>query len=398
MKKRKTLITGFIALILLVTSAFSYWTVYAATEKANVSFSFTALEGESISDLVVDLYKVAEIEWKGQGIQTEDGKVHTSYVVKDSLYKADLADGLDIGIDITDPKNPKYWNESLSDEEIDKIAERIAGKITPETAKAYSNKLSYVDDNAVEEGIYLAFVHSAADKNLSDYTKTISKTETKTDADGNPTVVTKDHFVTYANSEKHEYDFKPLLVFINHDQNNGDFPETVELKYQLKYTVDYLYEGKFIIEKELENFDSSKGSVSFVFHYTVVCNDAYVSEEINYDDYIGLTFTGKATIATEISHIPVGATVTVQEEHDGAYKLSEGITNPQSYEIVLTPVHKFVFKNKIDNDPKHGYGIDNTYSYDKVKKVFEHTGTNVINDPTEVTPGTTSENGTGGQQ
>ena len=62
MKRRKKIITGVLLISLIVTGCLSFRSIFA--EGPKLTFSFTPVsDKENISDLVVDLYEIADIEW-----------------------------------------------------------------------------------------------------------------------------------------------------------------------------------------------------------------------------------------------------------------------------------------------------------------------------------------------
>ena len=231
MKRRKKIITGVLLISLIVTGCLSFRSIFA--EGPKLTFSFTPVsDKENISDLVVDLYEIADIEWDG---------TNARYVIKDvkNDFKTDFPEGQDVSVykveesEETDPEtepSDEGVNPYTTKDHLKTVASNALGIINTKDIKK-AGTISVGTGEFKQNGLYLGVVRSESTTEKKDYIKTI---KIEDDVETN---------VSYAYSNSLEYRFSPLLIFMLDDE------KPVTLKYETEYRL-----GELVIEKELMNY------------------------------------------------------------------------------------------------------------------------------------------------
>ena len=354
MKRRKKIITGALLISLIVTGCLSFRSIFA--EGPLLTFSFTPVsEKENISDLVVDLYKIAEdIEWDG---------TNARYVIKDvkNDFKTDFPEGQDVSVykveesEETDPEtepSDEGVNPYTTDEHLKTIASNALGIINTKDIEKVDT-VSVGTGEFKQNGLYLGVVRSESTAEKKDYIKTI---KIEDDVETN---------VSYAYSNSLEYRFSPLLIFMLDDE------KPVTLKYETEYRL-----GGLVIEKELMNYAGRP--VTFVFKVedvTDTANPVLV-------DYVSLTFQSYGIKQYIMKNLPVSHQFRVTEVYSGgsySVRTDTEQETPIKFPATLKDSEvyeesKVTFVNDFDDKKNEGYGVENPYKYGE--KGWEYAGEN----------------------
>lgn len=279
------------------------------------------LEDLSAADVVVDLYKVADMKAK-----------HNSYYFE-TIKPFDL---LKIPQDIADDR----WAE---------VAQSAANTVlASDTYTPDQKDIKTGTKIELQSGLYLLVAHKKGD---ADYVKTVI------DEDGNSRTVTQ------VRTDKHLYTFAPELVSLPsklpengaiNTANPGDW--IYDLEVNLKPELNDL-KGKLEIVKTLRTFDTAYGPATFVFQL-----DWYENGK-HYSDVRTITFSssGKQVLTVEL---PVGVTVTVTEIYSGAkYEIvgsAEGTAVIEADEVARV---EFINDYDEDSPPNGGGTITNKFTY-----------------------------------
>lgn len=353
MIRKKKIITGVLLISLIVTGCLSFRSIFA--EGPKLTFSFTPVsDKENISDLVVDLYEIADIEWDG---------TNARYVIKDvkNDFKTDFPEGQDVSVykveesEETDPEtepSDEGVNPYTTDEHLKTIASNALGIInTKDIKKAGTVSVGTGEFN--QNGLYLGVVRSASTTEKKDYIKTI---KIEDDVETN---------VSYAYSNSLEYRFSPLLIFMLNDE------KAVSLKYETEYRL-----GELVIEKELMNYAGRP--VTFVFKVedvTDAANPVLV-------DYVSLTFQSYGIKQYIMKNLPVSHKFRVTEVYSGgsySVRTDTEQETPIKFPATLKDSEvyeesKVTFVNDFDDKKNEGYGVENPYKYGE--KGWEYAGEN----------------------
>ena len=353
MKRRKKIITGVLLISLIVTGCLSFRSIFA--EGPKLTFSFTPVsDKENISDLVVDLYEIADIEWDG---------TNARYVIKDvkNDFKTDFPEGQDVSVykveesEETDPEtepSDEGVNPYTTKDHLKTVASNALGIINTKDIKK-AGTISVGTGEFKQNGLYLGVVRSESTTEKKDYIKTI---KIEDDVETN---------VSYANSSSLEYRFSPLLIFMLDDE------KPVTLKYETEYRL-----GELVIEKELLNYAGRP--VTFVFKVedvTDTANPVLV-------DYVSLTFQSYGIKQYMKKNLPVSHQFRVTEVYSGgsySVRTDTEQETPIKFPATLKDSEvyeesKVTFVNDFDDKKNEGYGVENPYKYGE--KGWEYAGEN----------------------
>lgn len=354
--------SAFVLAVMLGISAFTAGRAYAAlgvdvdrecTLQINVpETGFSELQDLEIP---VNLYKVADIAVSGKYTLTADfenkgldalDNVSDSTSADEWKQLAEAAkkaveDGLEAGTPIA-----ALGTEDVEETPTAKIEE---GTVTIGTAK--EDKLSVglylVDAQTVESAIYrYSFQPYLISLPNNNYYKAVDG------AEGDDTWI---------------YDL------VNNDRGNNAVG--------LKPAKEDLY-GNLVIEKNVDVFNGTYDSATFVFQVEAVKTDTDAAEGSVpakvFSDVFAMNFTGPGTQTLTVGPIPAGARVTVKEVYSGAgYSTPEDIketviiaeevlaADPESMIATVT------FTNTHDGRHNGGNGIVNTFSYDDGEWTYE---------------------------
>lgn len=287
------------------------------------------------ADVVVDLYKVAEVT-AGSGADAYGFELLGDY------------GSLTIGDDMDN----EAWRGVAQE------AAEIALGVIPGTQQ----KLPIVagapldaditesdGSEALKPGLYLLIARGS---NVEDYVTTT------TNEDG--TV----NLVTIARSKEYTIRFAPELVAIPSKEadengvisttNPGDwiYDLTVFLKPEMEKQ-----DGSLEIIKDLLTYEDSHDAI-FVFQI-----EAVLDGQLVYSDVVTMNFSAPGEQRKLIEGIPVGAVVTVTEVYSGAgYTLVAGPDGPVT--ITADSVASVTFTNDYDYSENEGHGITNHFTYD----------------------------------
>ncbi len=289
--------------------------------KVNPSDNKEIAEDLSTVDLVVDLYRVADIKAE-----------QNSY----SFETVEPFKLLNIPRDITNDK----WAE---------VAQLAAGTVlTPSVRGATMKDVAMGSEVKMKSGLYLLAAHKRGD---TDYVKTV------TDDKGNSRIVTQ------VRTEKNLYNFAPELVSLPSKLPENDIINTAnpgdwiyDLVVSLKPELSEL-KGNLEIVKTLKTFDTAYGPATFVFQIDWEENGRHHS------DVRTITFSssGKQVLLVEL---PVGAEVTVTEVYSGAKYVVVGSASGTAV-IEADKTARVEFVNDYDNEspPNGGGTITNKFSF-----------------------------------
>ena len=355
MKRRKKIITGVLLISLIVTGCLSFRSIFA--EGPLLTFSFTPVsEKENISDLVVDLYRIADIEWDG---------TNAKYVIKsvtNDFKTDDFKEGQDVSVYLneesedpdseTEPSDDKT-NPYTTEDHLKTVASNALGIINGKTVEKVATVPVGSTGKFQQNGLYLGVVRSESTTKKKDYIKTI---KIEDDVETN---------VSYAYSNSLEYRFSPLLIFMLDDE------KPVTLKYETEYRL-----GELVIEKELMNYAGRP--VTFVFKVedvTDTANPVLV-------DYVSLTFQSYGIKQYIMKNLPVSHQFRVTEVYSGgsySVRTDTEQETPIKFPATLKDSEvyeesKVTFVNDFDDKKNEGYGVENPYKYGE--KGWEYAGEN----------------------
>ena len=357
----------------------------------NIGFSSEGQADDLGDNVVVDLYKVAEVE------KVDKYDTYRFVLPTGSVYAGEGG----LKVDDLNVENPD-WAKISAD------AAAIAFKSDKPvlTGGKFDTALTKDDKNQdLTVGLYLVVARGIGDleeveNGVPKYLKTIQ------DADGN------DKLVTIANSELLEYRFEPYLFAIPFRQGADGSNNTANVDAEWQYStesfdtnpddsdssntgldyyaadesdpVDILLKvkattvprlGSIKVIKSLPNYEKTTPT-SFVFKVTglyvnPLFKDTKEPEEI-YNKVHGMTFTTSEIQSFTIENLPAGTELTITEIYTGAgYRLvvpADGVydktdLDPDTGEpmtvIKAEEILEVTFINDYNEDDKHGYGIIN---------------------------------------
>ncbi len=303
---------------------------------------------EDSGKLVVDMYKIADIEW--------DGK-RATYVLKNAVAAfSDFKNDQDVGS--KKDKDGKETNEFVTKENLDLLGSK-ALNIVKTNSSVSPVEGSPLEVNASEgftkNGLYLAVTRSDKVTDKEKYIKTI----TTKDGEGKESQLN----VSYASSNDKEYHFLPRLMFLM--DTNGESP--------VKYESVPRY-GELVIYKDLLTYAGKPVTFAFRVQGTKMVDE----KEVLYDiDYASITFSKYGKKSYTVKHIPVGTKVTVTEVYQGgSYTVT---TSESGSATILFPADKkenkdykessVTFINDFDDKKNNGFGANNAFK--RVEKTNE---------------------------
>ncbi|MBD5486716.1 MAG: hypothetical protein HDR18_14555 [Lachnospiraceae bacterium] len=275
------------------------------------------------AELVIDLYKVAEVSMVDDGYSYQLVAPYTGLVIPDVM-------------------NSDRWRK-LSQE---------AAKITLDTESGSSRQEPYKTGatqqaiGELEPGLYLLVVRN---NGATDYVTT-----TKDGAD----------IVTRVSSDAHTYTFLPELVslptkepdangVVNTD-NPGDWIYDIEVTLKPEQELN---NGSLKIVKTLQGSNTGKEPETFVFDVEAVLDGVKV-----YSDVVTMVFNGPGVQELLIENIPIGATVTVTEVYSGA-RCTLVTSGTQTVTIAADEIVSVAFTNKYDGN-NGGGSITNHFRHE----------------------------------
>ena len=352
-KKNKFIALG-VLLMMLISAGLSFKMINA-DNKNSVSFS-TGITDERLDDtLVFDLYYVGKIGWDGSSNPTKY-YVDPAEIVE--IYQdqfKDIEKGTDGLIDIG--KDIKT-GDMRTEIDLDGLAQGIMDVVYNEKPDAVTDSpfaFGTKHEN-LEDGIYLAVIHGSKKSKMDDYVKfkvEKSAAEEGSDDSQEPATATETKiYYSYEYSQLHEYRFQPILIFLKNTDLQAVTKQTIAPRY-----------SDLIIKKNLSGFavlgeNEKFKPVSFV--YSIKAYDK--NNNLVFDDVATLKFDKIEELEKEtlVKRIPCGSRVVVKEIYTGSYVIDEEFDEKET-NIVVSPLASVEFTNKFNDDPKHGYGLDNKY-------------------------------------
>lgn len=274
------------------------------------------LAGLSGEDIIVDLYKVADIEPE----QERDDYKYGSFGVFESEGTEALRSSANELLQLR-------LEQKDAGERWDALAQELVRTVVNSENLACTASGAADTPIALEgPGLYLVIVRGAEPglAQKADYFKTEA---VKDGAEG------ETHIVTRVRTAGYEYTFMPALVSLpeHREDPDGGYVWEYEVAMNPKHGTGYRL-GSLRIEKELRSFVEKDGGntaapATFVFRI----DSSYADEEgriggvFEYHDVVSMSFTGcgKQEILLE-NLFPVGAQVTVEEIYSGAAYEIEG--------------------------------------------------------------------------
>ena len=176
-----------------------------------------------------------------------------------------------------------------------------------------------------------------------------------------------------AESDAYAYEFKPYLISLPNNyfytsDNDEWVYENVAIGLKPERSDRY---GDLIIAKALPVYNETIGGATFVFQVEAVKTDVDTNEEkVVYSDVVSMTFTAPGYKEIRIKDLPAGAEVTVTEVYSGAsYELvSEAVQTAvivvEGTEEEPNETAKVEFENTYNKKFGGGSGVVNTFTYD----------------------------------
>ncbi|MBD5455466.1 MAG: hypothetical protein HDR23_03140 [Lachnospiraceae bacterium] len=303
-------------------------------------------ESLAYSDLVIDLYKIAD----ASPYPGSDGY----FFSLDQVY-ADLVIGNDM--------KGEDWSR------IAQMAAEIALSGDSKQVPVKQLDFNIQSENDLDAGLYLLIARNK-DAKVEDYVDhvTVTDDEEKTES----------KIVTKAYVDEYIYTFSPELVALPskpeeagviNTANSGDWIFDMEVFLKPEQNARY---GALKIIKTLKNYNASNGPATFVFDVEAVWKDKNV-----YSNVVSVVFNDPGVKEIIVEKIPVGAEVTVTEVYTGAsYKL---ITEKEQTAVITEDMvdPSFVsFTNDYDERQNGGHSITNCFKYEVEENPETDTDTN----------------------
>jgi hypothetical protein len=176
-------------------------------------------------------------------------------------------------------------------------------------------------------------------------------------------------------TKTYQYTAAPFLIAVpgnNYGTTmNGEEITDDEWIYDVKCNIKFGYEdryGDLTITKNLENYNASLGTATFVYEVTAVkdysaLNGGEKDEKTVYNNVVTIDFSKAGDGTAPIKGIPAGAEVTVKEVYSGAsYKLTSA--KEDSTTIVAGKEVDVSFKNDYDDSLLYQDTIVNSFSHE----------------------------------
>ena len=383
-KKNKFIALG--VLLMMLISAGLTFNIVHADNKNSVSFS-TDITEELDDDLVFDLYFVGEIGWDGKSNPTkyfmDPKKIEAIYKDQFENIKKGTDGLIDIGKNLDGTMRTEIDLDALAQGLMDVVYTKKPEKVS---GSPFAFK---VKNESLDDGLYLAVIHGSKKSDMTKYVNfTVEQSasgEGSDDSQEPATVTETKRYYSYEYSQLHEYRFQPILIFLK----NTDLQAKTKQETKPRYS-------DLIIKKNLTGFavlgeNETFKPVSFVFSIK-----AYDTEnKLVYDDVASLKFDSIQELEKEtlVKRIPCGSKVVVKEIYSGSYVEVDPSDDGQEETIVVSPLASVEFKNKFNDDPKHGYGLDNKYVNTDGKWTYE--GRDIPSPVPQPTPAENTDSGNG---
>ena len=292
-------------------------------------------------NLMVDLYRIAEIEWDGTIgrylFSSDIDGIDELFAASDAFEEKDSTGKYYVKMSYSDGDDSGLLVDALSEIAADAAKVLFKGDVTAEPVETVEVNSTSSDPATAERALYLGIVRPNGKTDQEDYLNT-----------------DEDAVTSFAYGPDTVYIFDPILIPLT----NTDFEDI-----QLKYSEDVRY-GDLEIVKILSRYVSGTPA-TFVFYI-----HAEKDGETVYDDYESLTFTGWGEDRVTLpAKIPMGAVVTVEEKYEGAtYKLIKTEYSSGEEDLVIVPpdeegnIATVTFTNDFEESNLKGYGVRNNYS------------------------------------
>jgi hypothetical protein len=123
--------------------------------------------------------------------------------------------------------------------------------------------------------------------------------------------------------------------------------------------------GQIVIEKNLNTYNASLGTASFIFQV-----DASKEDEVIYSNVVSMDFSKPGKQSVTVDQIPGGSEVTVKEIYSGAsYKLAQGSNG--EYTLTMEPnddgdlIQTVAFTNDYNYGQTSGTSVVNHFAFDE---------------------------------
>ena len=250
---------------------------------------------------------------------------------------------------------PAYAEMDLTETNADAMAQQAMELTFKEGSTAVPAVTGAALDVKVTDlplGMYLVLPHGS-DLTADKYVKTVN------DEEGNAIKI------TIAQTDTKEIRFKPILISMDYNNADGEF--------QVKGETIPRY-GKLRITKIAERYNSAH-PVTVVFQLHIENPDGTVKEDV-----AGLTLNGTGKGYVDVTHLQIGAKVTVTEIYSGSdlLQISENpapvvIEEDKTATVAVggqdtteTEPQGVSFTNRLPDNPPddHGHGFTNRFEFD----------------------------------
>ncbi|MDO5784690.1 MAG: hypothetical protein Q4P20_06475 [Eubacteriales bacterium] len=314
------------------------------TKKCTVAVTPVSTTEDSVladaknADVVVDLYKVADVAQDGSG------KFEVSAV---EAYRDIIPSDMTV----------------LQESDWSSIAQQAADIALGSTQAKTVLSADGTAQGNIDTGLYLLLAHG---RDLSDYEYTHKVIRQSGDDDDAKNITT---ISTIVQSDKNTYVYAPQLVVLPSTSNSTDARMNTAdnnwiygdagnpIRIVLKPDI-VPHEGVLQITKTLARYARSQGNSISVFHITGTNNDT--GEK--YDKYVAMEFTQARTQTISVDDIPEGMTVTIEEVYSGACYSVVG-SKARTVEIPEDGTASVSFSNDYNGSKNCGGGIINHFEY-----------------------------------
>jgi len=303
---------------------------------------------EEDGKLVIDLYKVADIQVRGKTDNIELLYPSDSVISQtefDELKKLTVKE-----------KNAQEYNDIASNT-LNKLFSD--GKVSAKNPAYSGIELSEVKtiDNP---GMYLLVVRGAADDSTFVNQITQKQIEKANGSDENAKEMVKVNYVTTTELGNYTFTCAPQLITLPYRDNLNSDAEWSDLDLTLKMIADPLTTS-IKIRKSLKSYNDNQQNATCVFRVDVYDPDD--DSKLLRSEYYSLTFTKAGDDELTVDGLPIGSKIEVVEEYSGfGYKL----TNSSNTTFTLTDetIQTVFFENENEGSDGGG-GLVNHFSADE---------------------------------
>lgn len=304
--------------------------------------------------LVYDLYKVADVEKRGNGFSYKWNEEYAELEQKyDEATKGNLSDSkLD-------------WMQLAQEALIRAVGDE--GSLVNASKKAAYSGLPFEEAENIDKGLYLLVARGSLDD------KTIVESRPVYSADVSNPEIESYQLVTHSWLDVYTFTVQPLLLCVPTKMSKDSVvaPDTAtegEWIYEQEVTLKMEEDpasGSIRINKELAGYYGDVENTVFVFQVDVY----YPTEKELYSSEVySMTFDHEGKKSLQIDGLPLGAQIKIMEIYSGA-NFTASIEAPDSLNVVVgnREMEEVTFTNTYNGKKAGGGGVTNHFVYDGEK-------------------------------